>query len=173
VVQQYYVDYTHSYRAEHSSIVLIPCMKNILRYFRTNPHCPNPFPTDTSLTPAKLSTLQDCTISPGCEEITQMSWWPWAGCMRSFEGMKKWFQMMTKSRFVMHSDQNVISMSIIFSLEVIIARHFIMFSPLRISSVLLGSTGSTQRTCLVWSTLFCSTYQCSCRTPWRERRTLS
>jgi hypothetical protein len=49
---------------------------------------------------------------------------------------------------------------------------FIMFSPRRISSVLLGSTGSTQRTCLVWSTLFCSTYQCSCRTPWRERRTL-
>jgi hypothetical protein len=50
--------------------------------------------------------------------------------MRSFEGMKKWFQMMTKSRFVMHSDQNVISMSIIFSLEVIIARHFFSYGSL-------------------------------------------
>ena len=174
-----YVDFIHYYHGEHSLIVFIPCIKNLLWSSRTNPLYTNPLslPTDIYRIPVKPSTLQDCMTSPGCVVITQMLWWPWAGCTRLFEGMKKWYLMTMKSRSAKYSDENVILILMPTFMEAVIIWFFIMifhdFFPYRISYVLLVSTGYIQRTCPVWSILFCSICQCSCRTPWPGRRTLS
>ena len=121
-----YVDFIHYYHGEHSLIVFIPCIKNLLWSSRTNPLYTNPLPTDIYRIPVKPSTLQDCMTSPGCVVITQMLWWPWAGCTRLFEGMKKWYLMTMKSRSAKYSNVIILLILMPTFMEAVIIWLFIL-----------------------------------------------